>query len=78
MLYTILKIVFILLILIASLSFGFFVGKYLKDYHIFQMIFAKIMGHAAEADRIRRLQMRASFQKEQDILSKRSDDKGPT
>lgn len=68
MLYIILKIILIVLMFGCCLFFGISVGKYLKDYKIFQMIFAKTMGQITEVDRIRRLQMRESFEKSKDIL----------
>ena len=58
MLFSIIKFSMIILMFVCCLFFGMFLSKYLKDYKIFQMLFARISGQITEVDRIRRLQMR--------------------
>lgn len=78
MLFTILKIGVFLLLFASCIFFGFSIGKYLKDYKVFPLLYAKILGQVTEVDRIRRMQMRETFQKNSDILAKESEQKEPT
>ena len=54
--YGIVTLVFHVLMLITIGAFGLAVVKYLKDYQIFESIFAKIAGDAAAYDKIQRKQ----------------------
>lgn len=59
--------------ILAGISFS----GYLKRFRIFGMIYAKLRGRVEEQDRIRRSQMKEAF-KEDDILSDKKGDKGPS
>ena len=56
--YGIVTLVFHILMLITIGAFGLAVVKYLKDYQIFQALFAKIAGNAAAYDKIKRKQQK--------------------
>lgn len=67
--FAFIKLGMFIAIAIACAVAGIFFAKYLRDYKVFQFIYAKIRGRAAEADRIRRMQMREDFKKYEDIMN---------
>lgn len=66
------KVVFVVAILVASIIVGYTIAKWLKDYKIFQFIWASMRGKASEVDRIRRMQMREAYKDSSDIMSSRN------
>lgn len=69
-------LVFVFVIFVVSLVIGASIAKWLKDYKIFQYIFANVAGKAEELDKIRRTQMKEAFKNSSDIMS--NSDKKPT
>lgn len=69
-------LVFVFVIFVVSLVIGASIAKWLKDYKIFQYIFANVAGKAEELDKIRRTQMKEAFKNSSDIMS--NSDKEPT
>lgn len=69
-------LVFVFVIFVVSLVIGASIAKWLKDYKIFQYIFANVAGKAEELDKIRRNQMKEAFKNSSDIMS--NSDKEPT
>lgn len=68
----VLRIAFVVILAGLSVWGAFGISKYLKDYKIFQMIWAKIRGKSDEFDRIRREQMKEAFKDASDIMAKKS------
>lgn len=73
--YDVVKYILIGIAILGSLGFGFGITKYFRDYKIFQMLYAKIRGRAAEADRIRRQQMKEDFKRNEGILAGKNTEK---
>lgn len=69
-------IVFVFVMFVTALVVGWSIAKWLKDYKIFQYIFANVAGKTTELDKIRRNQMKEAFKNSSDIMS--SNDKKPT
>lgn len=69
-------IVFVFVMFVTSLIVGASIAKWLKDYKIFQYIFATLAGKSAELDVIRRNQMKEAFKNSSDIMS--NSNKKPT
>lgn len=58
------------LILTGSLLTSIFIVKYLRDYKIFQSIFAKVKGNVYEYDRLRRKQMKKEMEQREKAFQK--------
>lgn len=69
-------IAFVVVMLVTSLVIGASIAKWLRDYKIFQYIFATLASKSAELDKIRRVQMKEAFKNTSDIMS--NDSKKPT
>lgn len=65
-----LRIAFVLIMAAVSAFSAFGIVGYLRDYHIFQMIWAHLRGKSEEFDRIRREQMKEAFRDASDIMAK--------
>lgn len=60
---------FMLIMFGIALFIGYSIAKWLRDYKIFQFIFAKIMRKSLALDKIRRVQMQTAFKKKSDIMA---------